>query len=36
MTLLTWCYMLFVWAAIIGLNIYCFHRIFTRGRRRDD
>lgn len=36
MTVLTWCYMLSVWAAIIALNVYCFCRIFTRGGRRDD
>ena len=32
MTPLNWLYMLIVWAIIIGLNIYCFCRIFTKER----
>ncbi len=30
MSLISWCYMLLTWAAIIGLNVFCFYQIFTR------
>ena len=33
MTLLSWIYMLSVWAAIIALNVYCFYRIFTNKNK---
>ena len=32
MTPLNWLYMLIVWAIIIGLNVYCFTRIFMKER----
>jgi len=29
-SLISWCYMLATWAAIIGLNVFCFYRIFSK------
>lgn len=26
----SWIYMLVVWGIIIGLNVFCFHRIFKK------
>lgn len=30
MTLGSWIYMIVVWGLIIGLNVFCFSRIFRR------
>lgn len=30
MTLLSWIYMLATWAAISGLSVYCFYRVFKK------
>lgn len=30
MTLASWIYMLLVWGIIIGINVFCFARIFGR------
>lgn len=30
MSLLSWIYMLTVWALITFVNIYCFYRVFTK------
>lgn len=37
MSLISWGYMLLTWAAIIGLNVCCFYRIFMRrnGRQKE-
>lgn len=32
MTLGAWIYMLIVWSAIIGLNVFCFGRIFSKKK----
>lgn len=32
MTTASWAYMLIVWGLIVALNVFCFYRLFTRGR----
>lgn len=36
MTLFSWIYMITVWAIILGLNVFCFYRVFrSRGNQRN-
>lgn len=32
MTPLSWLYMILVWGLIVGLNVFCFYRVFTTKR----
>lgn len=32
MTPVSWAYMVLVWGLIIALNVFCFYRLFARGK----